>query len=426
MYFLLEVISVFSINKLKIITFVIFGGVLFNSHANSLKYILNNSLNNAPELLEAKADIDIAVARVNQARAQHFPVISVTGNKLLGQYHRDESDYDNNSFTPGLRGELNLYSFGGIENDVERNEKEQLYYQFKYSETKENVAYTISDLYLKALLAKESIAVKKKSLDRHNRIISELNVIARNDEGRISEYVQAEARKILVEQDINYYEKELMTTLSTLSKYTGFPVGESDLVNPFDGMTVSDMYREFTAENNNQNPAYLVSQADIDAKKMGVKVENKKQLPRINLTGNMTKDDRQIGIDVTWDIINFSSLYSVDEKVSQLNAAQQRMDRVIRDIEEARRLSVINIQKSTQKLKILDAQILSSTKVVDFYQLQFNVARRSLLDVLNAEKELSDVELSYATTLGDLRHGMLDYLYAQGTLSRWALNSLTH
>ncbi|WP_350441558.1 TolC family protein, partial [Proteus mirabilis] len=417
---------VFSINKLKIITFVILGGVLFNSHANSLKYILNNSLNNAPELLEAKADIDIAVAKVNQTRAQHFPVISVTGNKLLGQYHRDKSDYDNNSFIPGLRGELNIYSFGGIENDVERNEKEQLYYQFKYSETKENVAYTISDLYLKALLAKESIAVKKKSLDRHNKIISELNVIARNDEGRVSEYVQAEARKILVEQDINYYEKELMTTLSTLSKYTGFPVGESDLVNPFDGMTVSDMYSEFTAENNNQNPAYLVSQADIDAKKMGVKVENKKQLPRINLTGNITKDDRQIGIDVTWDIINFSSLYSIDEKVSQLNAAQQRMERVIRDIEEARRLSVINIQKSTQKLKILDAQILSSTKVVDFYQLQFNVARRSLLDVLNAEKELSDVELSYATTLSDLRYGMLDYLYAQGKLSHWALNSHTH
>ncbi len=46
---------------------------------------------------------------------------------------------------------------------------------------------------------------------------------------------------------------------------------KSDLVNPFDGMTVSDMYSEFTAENNNQNPAYLVSQADIDAKKWALK-----------------------------------------------------------------------------------------------------------------------------------------------------------
>lgn len=88
-----------------------------------MKYILNNSLNNAPELLEAKADVDIAVARVNQAQAQHFPILSVTGNKLLGQYHRDSRDYDDNNFIPGLHGELNLYSFGGIESDVERNEK---------------------------------------------------------------------------------------------------------------------------------------------------------------------------------------------------------------------------------------------------------------------------------------------------------------
>lgn len=40
------------------------------------------------------------------------------------------------------------------------------------------------------------------------------------------------SKKILVEQD-NYYEKELMTTLSTLSKYTGFRLERVILVNPF-------------------------------------------------------------------------------------------------------------------------------------------------------------------------------------------------
>ncbi|HID7803500.1 TPA: TolC family protein [Proteus mirabilis] len=411
-------------NKTSMIAIIILIESFSNTYANSLKDILKISLDKTPELLEAKADIDVAISRVNQARAQHFPVLSVTGNKLLGQYHRDKSNYDNNSFIPGLRGEVNLYSFGGIESDIERNEKEQLYYQFKYNEARENIVYTISELYLKALLAKESIEVKRKSLARHNKIISELNVIASNDEGRISEYVQAEARKILVEQEINSYEKDLMTTLSTLSKYAGFSIEEKALSNPFEQMTVNDMYRDFTAIDENQNPTYLSSQAEIVAKKMGVVVENKKQLPKINLTGNITKDDRQIGIDVKWDIVNFSSLYSIDEKVSQLEAAQQRLDRVIRDIEEARRLSIINIQKSTQKLKILDTQILSSTKVVNFYQLQFNVARRSLLDVLDAEKELSDVELAYVKTLNELRHGMVDYMYAQGTLSDWAINSV--
>ncbi|ECD4289131.1 TolC family protein, partial [Salmonella enterica subsp. enterica serovar Potsdam] len=57
-----------------------------------------------------------------------------------------------------------------------------------------------------------------------------------------------------------------------------------------------------------------------------------------------------------------------------------------------------------------------------FYQLQFNIARRSLLDVLNAEKELSDIQLLYVTTSYDLRNAMLDYMYSQGTISSWVFS----
>lgn len=64
-------------------------------------------------------------------------------------------------------------------------------------------------------------------------------------------------------------------------------------------------------------------------------------------------------------------------------------------------------------------QIVSSEKVIDFYRMQFDIARRTLLDVLNAEKELSNVELSYATTQHNLRLSILDYLYTQGMISTW-------
>lgn len=47
-------------------------------------------------------------------------------------------------------------------------------------------------------------------------------MIARNDEGRVSEYVQAEARKILVEQDINYYER-INDNVKYVIKIYGFP-----------------------------------------------------------------------------------------------------------------------------------------------------------------------------------------------------------
>ncbi|EDV5247703.1 TolC family protein, partial [Salmonella enterica subsp. enterica] len=306
-----------------------------NSYANILKDILKNSLHKTPELIEAQANVDAANSRVKQAKAQHLPILGITGNKLLSQSHRDYWDYNNEKFIPGLKGEINIYSFGLIESEVERNEKEKLYNQFKYKEIEENIAYTIFNLYLKGLKAKESIQVKNKSLITHNKIINGLNIISDNDNGRISEYVQAEARKILVEQEINSYERELMITLSTLSKYTGLYIKENDISNPFIRMSINDLFKIFTSQDDTSNPAYLSSQAELESKQKSIDVERKKQLPKINLTGSITKNDREISIGITWDLLNFSSAYSIDEKVSQLAAARQRKDRIIRDIHEA-------------------------------------------------------------------------------------------
>ena len=40
--------------------------------------------------------------------------------------------------------------------------------------------------------------------------------------------------------------------------------------------------------------------------------------------------------------------------------------------------------------------------------------------MLNAEKEVTSVELAYATTEHSLRSSMLDYLYTQGMISTWS------
>jgi len=150
-----------------------------------------------------------------------------------------------------------------------------------------------------------------------------------------------------------------------------------------------------------------------------VESESKKQLPKINLVGSATRDDRYVGMEVSWDLLNRGTEYTVREKASDMAASQQRLDQTSRDIEETSRLAQINIQESHNQLKTLRSQIKASAKVVDYYKMQFDIARRSLLDVLNSEQELSSVELAFATTNHDLRQSMLDYLYAQGSISKW-------
>lgn len=393
--------------------------ISFFAKALPLQAILQNSLQNDPDVREAAANIESAQMRVEQAKGQHWPIVSLTGNQLITQHHKNRADYNSEKFIPGINGEINLYSFGAIDAEVDRNVKESRYYQHLFSSTQEDVGYTIAELYLRALTAKEAITVMKKSLARHQAILFDIGVIADSDEGRESEYVQAEARILMVEQDINSYERELASTLTSLAKYTKRNIDSNDLEDPFKQLNIQTLLATY-AGSKEINPAYQAQQAQLDTTKADLKLEERKRLPKINLVGTATTEDRTLGLAVSWDLLNRPSSYAVREKASIQAAAHERLERVGRDIEDSARLAKVNIEQYQRQLKTIKAQIVSSAKVVEFYKLQFEIARRTLLDVLNAERELFSVELSQVTTANLLRSAILEYLRSQGTLANWA------
>ncbi|WP_373777562.1 TolC family protein [Glaesserella sp.] len=404
--------------KLLALVFTFFSGFV---NANSLKSLLQSTLQTAPEILEAEANVDASSNRTEQAKAGHWPIVSVTGNSILNQYHRNSSD-SKSRFTPGVKAEMNLYAFGAIDKEIERNVKEEEFYQQKYVSTQEELAYTVSQLYLQALNLKNAIKVMKDSLARHKSILGSIDVIIDNDGGRLSEYVQVEARMLAVEQNINRYNKQLATTLNSLSKYSNSKITEKSLKDPFLGLTDNLLQQKYTNKDKSQNPSYKAQQAELEAKRLAVEAQSKKDLPKVNLVGYATRDDHYIGVEVSWDIVNRGSRYSVQEKEIEAYAARQRLDRLSRDIDEISQQSLINIKESRAQLKTLKSQIKASAKVVDFYQMQFDIARRTLLDVLNAERDLAEVELAHVNAESDLSMGILDYLYSQGAIATW-LNS---
>lgn len=387
--------------------------------AETLKSILKYSLVRDPVLLEARADEEGAYNRVEQARSLHYPKVKVTGSSRFAENHKNKNNYDNSAITPGLEVSLNLYSFGAISAEIEKNEFSEQYYQHKYSESREELGYTIGDLYLTAYDAKESVRLLRRSLKRHQQILGDIQVIVENDSGRESEYVQAQARQILVTQQINDAQRLLDSSLSSLAKYTGKVVSEKDLSNPFKGLNEKSLKSRYTLKEKRKSPSFLAQQAELESKVKDVEAEKAKQLPSIDLVGSATPDDQQIGLRVSWDVFNRSTAYTIQEKDSLRTAAESRLQRVIRDVEETARLALIDIRRSEIQLKTLSSQAKATSKVVDFYKLQFSIARRSLIEVLNAEKELADVELAQLTTRTQKNRAILSYLRSQGMIANW-------
>lgn len=90
---------------------------------------------NDPAVMEARAELNSAQSRTEQARSAHWPVITATGSKLLSQSHRYSYDYDSEDILHGIRGEVNIFASGAIEADVRRSESEAEYYHYKVKET---------------------------------------------------------------------------------------------------------------------------------------------------------------------------------------------------------------------------------------------------------------------------------------------------
>lgn len=391
-----------------------------SSFASSLPLLLREVVQHDPSIMEVQAQFVSARSRVEQARSAHWPVITATGSKLLSQSHRYSYDYDSKDIQPGIRGELNLFASGAIEADVQRSESEAEFYHYKVDEAASDTVRAFVSLYLDALREKQSIAVLEQSLSRHNAILNDLNTISIHDQGRESEFVQAEARRLMVRQQINSRSRVLETTLGKLSTWIPRSVTVADLENPFSGMTESRLLHDFTQAPQEGHPSWLASYADVESKKAALKAQERARYPRVNLTGMITRDDRQIGVNMSWDMFNQSVRYGVSERAAQISAAFRRLDSVVRKIDETGRLALITIRQSGVEMETLRRQEVASARVVDFYRLQFRVARKTLIELLNAENELYSVGLSRVQAEDQMLHGVLDYLYSQGMLLKWS------
>lgn len=395
-----------------------------SSQANAveLQTILKRALEQDPLIIEAQANEQAAISKVKESQALHYPVLAVTANQILDQSHENRADYASENFTPGLRGTLNLYSFGAISAQVERDKSKSAYFHEKTGETAEELGYSIGNEYIKALRALESLEVQNRSLERHNKFTRDIGIIVQYDQGRRSELIQAKARQMQVEHIISGLQRELGFALSNLKKYTP-DVDPAGLNDPFAQFSIVEVVDRYSLADSSQHPSYQAQQAELDSIRSEYKYRQTKRYPSINLEGNVTTEDRQIYLSMAWDVFNQGTKYSVEQGGQSIVAAQARLGQIQRDIEERARTAEIDMFQSKQKMEITRQQIAASRDVVIANEKQFKIARKTLVDVLNAYNELSAVEIAYVTARNDFRMAALAYLRAQGKISTWATGS---
>lgn len=405
---------------MKKVLYFLLGNCLLLSqpgNAQDLNVILRYALTSDPSLDEAKANVAAANSQTKISEAGHYPVVSVGNIGMISQNHT----YDNERRSgPMVNGRLNLYSFGAVEAEVERDEHKAGYYKHKLTETREVIGQKISQLYLSALRAKENIAVFQESLQRHNKLIKDLNVIVGLDSGRESELSEAESRKNQVESSIAQQERILHTSLSQLTRYFSQRLTEKDLKDPFPSTDPEAFLQKYFNKDIATNPTYLAQQKEYDSNKAAVKAAEARRLPSINLEGSANRHDQEVYINVSWDIYNPAASYTVEQNYYSQAAAEAKLREIALDIAEKGRTAEVEMVRNKKLLTLTSKQINLQRTVVRDTEFQFKIAKKTLLNVLDAYQELTNVQIENVTARNDYRDAALLYLVAQSKVAQWA------
>ncbi|TCM62825.1 adhesin transport system outer membrane protein [Acinetobacter calcoaceticus] len=390
------------------------------AHALSLQDILKQSLVNDPAMQEAKANIAYAHSTMQATQAEHYPVVSLMGTQVLGQQHKYESNARETNFAPGLRASVNLYAWGGIEAAVDRDKKKESYFQHISDQTREDLGYKISSLYLTALRAKESLVVAERNLARHDKMLHDLNIIVKHDPGRRSELVQAQARRLRVETGISELRRTLGLAISRLGVYTQDFLQPDSIVDPFKSIRSQDLIQDYRQAEYERTPSYLAQKAERESALADMKASQAARMPALNLEGTASEENSEVYLRVSWDIFNQASKHKVAQKNQSMLVAESRLQQTLRDSEERSRTAVFDMTQNEQRAQLASQYISAQKEVVWSYEQQFKIARRTLIDVLDAYNELANIEAAEVAARNDFRDATLEYLLAQARIATWA------
>jgi len=358
-------------------------------HAQSLKETVLTALRQYPSISAAQAKLAATQADITRAQAGHWPQVTWTGTQ-----HHDHSEALKDHWTQTPNISLNLWSGGRIQSDVERSRALDEASRQQVHITNDDVALLATEAYLQWAHQHQMVRLAEENWATHAHIFHDFQKITEVDPGRRIDLIQAEVRfdnaRLAVlrsRNDLSHAQQRMRRVL----------VG--DLPQEPSGLDFFPVTTYSTAENalqglNSKHPVIANLQAQIDAAQAGVRYAQAQYAPTLNLThtkliypvGPAGPYTTQLQLTVPlWD--GGTTRGHVGVARANLQALQHNLTENRLLLEEQLLTAWADAQSAHLRAEIGWQQSLVAQDLTTGYRQQFQVGRRSLLDLLNIQSD---------------------------------------
>ncbi len=379
-----------------------------------------------PDVLAAGYNRLARDQEVRQARSGYFPVLDLTAGVGKDYVNRP---FDDDLSPRELRLSLRQNVFAGLATtgEVERQEARVRSQAYLVRSAAENTTLRTAKVYLEVLRNQALLDLAKENLTIHQRIADQISLRSRSGIDRKADMDQIRSRLNLAHANVVVAEQNLVDAETGYTAVVGHR--PADLSKPvIDDDLIPASLEEARRRAVEEHPTLRSAHADLDARKAQEKVARSPFMPVIDIeVDQVYEDETNYSYQEREDLramlrLRYNLFHGWKDEARKLettqlvNEAREIRNHTLRQVEESIRLSWMAYRALSNRLPYLKQRVEFATVTAQAYGKQWNIGKRTLLDVLDSEAERIDAIREYVNAEHDEIYARLRVLAGTGRI----------
>jgi adhesin transport system outer membrane protein len=415
--------------KKSLLAVAILAAVAQSGHTLSLQDAAQATLNNNPQLKAARLEAESRTHEIRLAQSGYYP--DLTAIASIGQEDNSNTNGNNTNMTrtnAGLVAEQMLFDGYGTRSEVDRQKARFQSASHTAEQNAEELVLQSSQAYLTVLREQDLYALAKETLENHRSIYDQTELRANSGVGSQADLEQITGRLALANTNLVTTEANLLDAATKFKSVVGISPVVKDMQYPELGIVLPASLDAATSDAEAKNPALLSAAADVEAGKAQYEASKSPFWPRVTLEAehNYSNNVQGISGDEESTLVALRmkyKLYSGGEDTARkkqtavlMNEAMEIRNDKQRKVVEALGYYWSAIDAINRQMPYLQKHVDAAGATRDAYNEQYDIGRRTLLDLLNTENELVDARRSLIKAHYDQVLSQLQLLSVMGSL----------
>lgn len=392
------------------------------ARAETLVQAVARAMQTNPQILAARTEAEAARFEITAADSQRNTRFGLIANPGYGRI-RGEGGEQTTDF--GFQAVKPIYDGSRTDFDVARQAAGLAAANQRVEQTRADTALRVSDAYVEVIKQQRLVALAREYVTVIDGLRQRVEEIVRLDRGRAYDLLQTTSRLNQAKLGLASRAGARDEAISALIQVVGAPVDGVELP-PAPAVGAATLEEALAALDD--HPAILAARAEVEVARGTARIAAAWSKPVISVRGavnspEVVRGDRrwlggyQVGLVTDWNPFDGGlGAARAQAAEAQLRAAEENVAAVRRILgtEVSRHWS--QVQSREARAGSLSTVVDSTDRVRAAYWEQFQIGRRAMIDLLNAENETYQAKLNAETELTELLQVQYRLVGAQARL----------